>query len=81
MCIRDSAFYVSRLEIVDFLRDQLGIQLFSPELYIVEGIPAQWISEQVSTLLLISFIMCIILTAIPAIRAALLSPVNALRHN
>jgi ABC-type antimicrobial peptide transport system permease subunit len=75
------AFYVYRLEIVDFLRDQLGIQLFSPELYIVEGIPAQWINGQVSTLLLISFIMCIILTAIPAIRAALLSPVNALRHN
>ena len=75
------AFYVYRLEIADFLRDQLGIQLFSPELYIVEGIPAQWISGQVSTLLLISFIMCIILTAIPAIRAALLSPVNALRHN
>lgn len=75
------AFYVYRLQIVDFLRDELGLQLFSPDLYVVEGIPALWINGQVSTLLLISFIMCLILTAIPAIRAALLSPVNALRHN
>jgi lipoprotein-releasing system permease protein len=75
------AFFNYRTSIVDFLRDQLGIQLFAPDLYIVEGIPAQWIDGQVSWVLGISFIMCILFTALPAIRAALLSPVNALRHN
>jgi lipoprotein-releasing system permease protein len=74
-------FFVYRTQIVEFLRDSLGVQLFSPDLYVVEGIPAQWLNGQVATVLGISFVMCIILTAIPAIRAALLSPVSALRRN
>jgi len=74
-------FFVYRTQIVEFLRDSLGVQLFAPDLYVVEGIPAQWLNGQVATVLGISFVMCIILTAIPAIRAALLSPVSALRRN
>jgi lipoprotein-releasing system permease protein len=75
------SFFIYRTQIVDFLRDQLGMQIFSPDLYIVQGVPALWIDGQVNTFMTFSFLICIILTAIPAFRAARLSPVNALRQN
>ncbi len=75
------AFFNYRLQIIDFLRDGLGVQLFDPKLYVVEGIPAQWIDAQAAWVITVCFALCILFTAIPAIRAALLSPVHALRHN
>ncbi|MBC8371681.1 MAG: ABC transporter permease [Planctomycetes bacterium] len=75
------AFFNYRLQIIDFLRDGLGVQLFDPKLYVVDGIPAQWLDGQASLVISTCFVLCIIFTSIPAIRAALLSPVNALRNN
>ncbi len=63
-----------------FLRDRFGIEIFSPELYVVDGLPAQWDGAAAGALALGTFLVGIAFAAAPTLRAALLNPVEALRY-
>jgi len=72
---------VARHEAVEaFLEDRLGIVIFPHDLYVVQGLPALWVPEQARFLALLAFLTGVLFTALPALRAALLSPVEALRY-
>jgi ABC-type lipoprotein release transport system permease subunit len=74
------SFYENRKPIIDFLRDKWGIELFSPDLYVVSGLPARWIDDQAQIVVILSLVLGLLFTLIPAMRAAYLSPIKALRH-
>ncbi|HEX9793189.1 MAG TPA: ABC transporter permease [Planctomycetota bacterium] len=63
-----------------FLRDRLGIVIFPENLYVVNGLPAVWLPDQARELALLGFGVGVLFTLIPAVRAAALSPVEALRY-
>lgn len=63
-----------------FLRDRLGIEIFSPDLYVVDGLPAVWDASAAGTLALGAFGVGILFAAAPTLRAAFLDPVEALRY-
>lgn len=69
-----------RLAVETFLRERLGIEVFSSRLYVMKGIPAEWQSGQALSLTLLAFAVGILFTAAPALRAALLRPTTALRY-
>ncbi|MFQ5750022.1 MAG: ABC transporter permease, partial [Planctomycetota bacterium] len=72
---------VARREWVEaFLRERLGIVIFNPDIYVVQGLPALWISQQALTLTLAAFGVGLLFTLIPALRAASFSPTRALRY-
>jgi len=58
----------------------IGIIVFEPGLYVVSGLPTAWIPEQARFYALCSFGVGLLFTLIPAARAALLPPVEALRY-
>lgn len=72
--------YRGRAGIATWLEDSFGIVVFRSDLYVVEGLPATWDPQQAFTLTAITFLLGLFFTAAPAIRAALLSPVKALRY-
>ena len=63
-----------------FLREELGIEVFSARLYVMEGIPAQWDPGQAALFTLLAVFVGLLFTAGPALRAATLSPTSALRY-
>ena len=67
-------------ELERFLRTQLDIEIFNSELYVIEGLPARWDSQQAIFLSLCAFGLGLAFTLAPAIFAARLSPVEALRY-
>ncbi len=67
----------SRLE--DFLAS-LGIVVFEPGIYVVSGLPTEWLPDQARFYAVCAFGVGLLFTLIPAARAALLSPVEALRY-
>ncbi|MCX8229794.1 MAG: ABC transporter permease [Planctomycetota bacterium] len=67
-------------ELEHFLRTKFGIEIFNSELYVIEGLPARWDSEQALFLSLCAFCVGLVFTLAPAIFAARLSPVEALRY-
>ncbi len=58
----------------------LGIVVFEPGIYVVAGLPTEWLPEQARFYALCSFGVGLLFTLIPAARAALLPPVEALRY-
>jgi len=72
---------VARREWVEaFLRERLGIVIFNPDIYVVQGLPALWISRQALTFTLAAFGIGLLFTLVPALRAASFSPTRALRY-
>jgi len=63
-----------------FLKDQFGIEVFSSELYVIDGIPVHWDASMAWQLTGAAFLVGVLFTLGPAIRAASLSPVEALRY-
>jgi len=57
-----------------------GIQVFRSDLYVVGGLPTRWIPEQARLLALCAFLVGVSFTLAPALRAAFLRPVSALRY-
>lgn len=70
----------NRLVVETFLREELGIEVFSSRLYVMQGIPAEWQDGQALQLTLLAFLVGIVFTSAPALRAALLRPTSALRY-
>jgi lipoprotein-releasing system permease protein len=56
-----------------------GMELFPKELYHFNELPAQIIPGDIATICVVSFVICMLASVIPAYRAARLEPVEALR--
>ncbi|PCJ54910.1 MAG: hypothetical protein COA70_04260 [Planctomycetota bacterium] len=69
-----------RLVVEDWVFQNFGVRVFQPDLYVVDGLPARWDMQEALFLTLCTFLIGLLFTAAPAIRAALLSPVKALRY-
>lgn len=69
-----------RAVLEDWVFKEFGYRVFQPDLYVVEGLPARWDTGEALFLTLCTFLIGLLFTAAPAIRAALLSPVKALRY-
>jgi lipoprotein-releasing system permease protein len=63
-----------------FLQEHFDLTLFDSSIYVIQGIPARWDSSETASLALGAFALGILFTLAPAIRAARLSPVEALRY-
>lgn len=69
-----------RKAVEDFLENHLGFVLFRKDLYVMNEIPALWDSGQAWLLTLACFGVGLLFILAPAIRAAFLRPVHALRY-
>lgn len=63
-----------------FLKERFGIEVFASDIYVIDGIPVHWDPSMAMTLTLAAFATGVLFTLGPAIRAASLSPVEALRY-
>ena len=70
----------NRAGVEAFLRDRLGIEVFRADLYVVDGLPAVWLSDQAWWLTFLAFLTGVLFTLAPSIRAASLVPSEALRY-
>jgi lipoprotein-releasing system permease protein len=75
-----SYLVANRVAIEDWVYAKFNLRVFDPNLYVVDSLPAQWDSEKALALTLATFLVGVLFTAAPAIRAALFSPVKALRY-
>lgn len=66
--------------IAGFADRQLGVVLFPADLYVVQGVPVQWLPGQAWGLSFLAFLTGVLFTLIPAAYAARLAPVEALRY-
>jgi len=69
-----------RAGIEDWVFEKFHFRVLQPDLYVVDGLPARWDMQEALFLTLLTFLIGLLFTAAPAIRAALLSPVKALRY-
>lgn len=69
-----------RAVLEDWAFARFGYRVFQPDLYVVDGLPATWDSQQALFLTFCTFGVGLVFTAAPALRAAFLSPVKALRY-
>jgi lipoprotein-releasing system permease protein len=70
-----------RNEFKDWLASQLGIEIFPPGIYQFSQIPAVVIPSDVTIICVSAFIICSLAALFPALVAARLDPVKALRHD
>jgi len=70
----------NRLMVENWVFENFGVRVFQPDLYVVDGLPARWDMQEALFLTLCTFLIGLLFTAAPALRAALLSPVKALRY-
>jgi lipoprotein-releasing system permease protein len=68
-----------RNNIVDFIFNRFGQEIFPPEIYAFDGIPAR--IDKMDVILIVGFVMVFSLVAslMPALRSALMRPVDALK--
>ncbi|TAH35536.1 MAG: FtsX-like permease family protein [Planctomycetota bacterium] len=71
---------VSQHRAFEGLLERLGIVIFPKDLYVVQGLPALWLPGQAAFLALLAFLTGLLFTLLPAVRAATLAPVEALRY-
>jgi len=70
-----------RNEFKDWLASRLGIEIFPPGIYQFRDIPAELIPRDLFIICTSAFIICSLAALIPALVAARLEPVKALRHD
>jgi len=70
-----------RNEFKDFLTDQLGIPIFSKDIYQFSKIPSFTDPSHVAVICTCAFLICSLAALLPALVAARLDPVKALRHD
>jgi lipoprotein-releasing system permease protein len=69
-----------RNEFLRFMNEQVGFDLFPASIYQFRELPAETITSDVVIICGGSLIICIFAGVLPALRAALLQPVEALRN-
>jgi len=69
-----------RMNILEFMRQVSGQQIFPEEVYIFDKLPAHIVWGDVAAICVISVILCTAGALIPAFRAAKLDPAKALRY-
>ena len=69
-----------RNEFKDWLANQLGIEIFSPKVYLFSSLPAKVVPHDVAVICLSAFVICSLAALVPAYFAARLDPVKALRQ-
>ena len=69
-----------RESIETWLAENYGLHIFDPKVYVVDVLPARWDDQAAWTLTLATFAVGLAFTLAPALRAAFLSPVQALRY-
>lgn len=70
----------NHLAVERVLREKFNIEVFRSDLYIIDGLPVQWDTQMSVFLTACAFLVGVLFTLGPAIRAASLSPVEALRY-
>jgi len=70
-----------RNEFKDWLSEQMGIQIFPPGVYQFHEIPAKLIPQDLAIICTSAFVICALAALVPALVAARLEPVKALRHD
>jgi lipoprotein-releasing system permease protein len=70
----------NHLTVERVLREKFGIEVFRSDLYIIDGLPVQWDTQMSTFLSVAAFLVGVLFTLGPALRAASLSPVEALRY-
>jgi lipoprotein-releasing system permease protein len=70
-----------RNEFKDWLAARMGIEIFPPGIYQFSQIPAVVVPRDVAIICISAFIICSLAALFPALVAARLDPVKALRHD
>jgi lipoprotein-releasing system permease protein len=70
-----------RNEFKDWLATRLGFEIFPPGIYQFREIPAELIPSDLAVICLSAFVICSLAALFPAVVAARLEPVKALRHD
>lgn len=70
-----------RNEFKDWLAERLGIEIFPPGIYQFREIPAELIPQDLAIICISAFVICSLAALLPAMVAARLEPVKALRHD
>jgi lipoprotein-releasing system permease protein len=70
-----------RNEFKDWLATRLGFEIFPPGIYQFREIPAELIPADLAVICLSAFVICSLAALFPALVAARLEPVKALRHD
>jgi len=70
-----------RNEFKDWLATRLGFEIFPPGIYQFREIPAELIPSDLAIICLSAFVICSLAALFPAVVAARLEPVKALRHD
>ncbi len=70
-----------RNEFKDWLATRLGFEIFPPGIYQFREIPAELIGSDLAIICLSAFVICSLAALFPAVVAARLEPVKALRHD
>ena len=69
-----------RNQILHFASTVLHMQLFPPEFYYFDGLPAKIVAGDVIIIVAVTIVLCTVGGIIPAWRAATLDPAKALRN-
>ena len=69
-----------RNEFLRFMNDVVGFNLFPSSIYQFRELPAEIVPLDVTIICGVSLVICVLAGLLPAIRAAWLQPVEALRH-
>ncbi len=69
-----------RNEFLRFMNERLGFNLFPPSVYLFRELPSKTVSSDVLVICSFSLLFCLLAGVLPAVRAAWLQPVKALRN-
>ena len=69
-----------RNEFLRFMNDAVGFNLFPPTIYQFQELPMRIVPADVAVICGVSLVICLFAGVLPALRAAWLRPVEALRH-
>ena len=75
-----AARWLAQGDRLERIMNNLGIEVFQSDLYVISGLPTLWIPEQASGFAWAAFALGCLFTLAPSVRALLLSPVEALRY-
>ena len=69
-----------RNQFLRFMNDVVGFNLFPSSIYQFRELPAEIVTQDVALICGVSLVICVLAGVLPALRAAWLQPVEALRH-